>query len=117
MLEALGVNLNLTPEQVAQSIDEIGIGFMFAPNYHSAMKYAAPVRRELGVRTLFNVLGPLTNPAGAKNQVMGVFRHGSVPASRLAECCNASAAAMSWWCMAATAWTKSRGAAQPMSPN
>jgi anthranilate phosphoribosyltransferase len=73
VLEALGVNLNLTPEQVGQSIDQIGIGFMFAPNFHGAMKYAAPVRRELGVRTLFNVLGPLTNPAGADNQVMGVF--------------------------------------------
>jgi len=73
VLEALGVNLNLTPEQVGKSIDEIGIGFMFAPNFHGAMKYAAPVRRELGVRTLFNVLGPLTNPAGADNQVMGVF--------------------------------------------
>lgn len=73
VLEALGVNLNLTPEQVGHSIDQIGIGFMFAPNFHGAMKYAAPVRRELGVRTLFNVLGPLTNPAGADNQVMGVF--------------------------------------------
>ena len=73
VLEALGVNLNLTPAQVGHSIDQIGIGFMFAPNFHGAMKYAAPVRRELGVRTLFNVLGPLTNPAGADNQVMGVF--------------------------------------------
>ena len=73
VLEALGVNLNLTPEQVGKSIDQIGIGFMFAPNFHGAMKYAAPVRRELGVRTMFNVLGPLTNPAGADNQVMGVF--------------------------------------------
>ncbi len=73
VLEALGVNVNLTPEQVAQCVEEIGVGFMFAPNYHSAMKYAAPVRRELGVRTLFNLLGPMTNPAGARNQVMGVF--------------------------------------------
>ena len=73
VLEALGVNLNLTPEQVGRSIDQIGIGFMFAPNFHGAMKYAAPVRKELGVRTLFNVLGPLTNPAVANNQVMGVF--------------------------------------------
>ena len=73
VLEKLGVNLNLSPEQVGQCIDKIGIGFMFAPNFHSAMKYAAPVRRELGVRTIFNVLGPLTNPAGADNQVMGVF--------------------------------------------
>jgi len=73
VLEALGVNINLTPEQVGQCIDEVGIGFMFAPNHHSAMKHAAPVRRELGVRTLFNILGPLTNPAGAANQVLGVF--------------------------------------------
>lgn len=58
---------------MAQEISQIGVGFMFAPNYHSAMKYAAPVRRELGVRTLFNILGPLTNPAGAENQVIGVF--------------------------------------------
>lgn len=74
VLEALGVNVNLTPQQVADCIDEIGIGFMFAPNHHSAMKHAAPVRRELGVRTIFNLLGPLTNPAGAHRQVMGVFR-------------------------------------------
>ncbi|MFA6120467.1 MAG: anthranilate phosphoribosyltransferase [Sideroxydans sp.] len=73
VLEALGVNLTLTPEQVGHSIDQIGIGFMFAPNFHGAMKYAAPVRKELGVRTMFNVLGPLTNPASADNQVMGVF--------------------------------------------
>ena len=73
VLEALGVNLDLSPEQVGKCIDEIGIGFMFAPHFHGAMKHAAPVRRELGVRTIFNVLGPLTNPAGADNQVMGVF--------------------------------------------
>jgi anthranilate phosphoribosyltransferase len=73
VLEALGVNVNLTPQQVAKCVAEIGIGFMFAPNHHSAMKHAAPVRRELGVRTIFNLLGPLTNPANAKRQVMGVF--------------------------------------------
>ncbi len=73
VLEALGVNLNQTPLQVAQCINEIGIGFMFAPNYHAAMKHAAPVRRELGIKTLFNILGPLTNPANAKRQVLGVF--------------------------------------------
>ncbi len=73
VLEVLGVNLALTPAQVAQCIDQIGVGFMFAPSHHSAMKHAAPVRRELGVRTLFNILGPLTNPAGARNQLMGVF--------------------------------------------
>ncbi len=73
VLEKLGVNVNLMPEQVAQCVDDIGVGFMFAPNHHAAMKHAAPVRRELGVRTLFNLLGPLTNPAGARNQVIGVF--------------------------------------------
>lgn len=73
VLEALGANINLAPEQVAKSINEVGVGFMFAPNHHSAMKYAAPVRRELGVKTIFNILGPLTNPAGARQQVMGVF--------------------------------------------
>ena len=73
VLEVLGVNVNLTPQQVAKCVDEIGIGFMFAPNHHSAMKHAAPVRRELGVRTIFNLLGPLTNPANARRQVMGVF--------------------------------------------
>ncbi|MFA5082263.1 MAG: anthranilate phosphoribosyltransferase [Hydrogenophilaceae bacterium] len=73
VLEALGVNVNLAPERVAAAVQEIGVGFMFAPNHHSAMKHAAPVRRELGVRTLFNLLGPMTNPAGAPNQVLGVF--------------------------------------------
>lgn len=73
VLEALGVNVNQTPQQVAASVNGIGIGFMFAPNHHSAMKHAAPVRRELGVRTLFNLLGPMTNPANARRQIMGVF--------------------------------------------
>jgi len=73
VLEALGVKLDLTPEQVARCIDEVGIGFMFAPNFHGAMKHAAPVRRELGVRTIFNILGPLTNGAGAKNVLLAVF--------------------------------------------
>jgi anthranilate phosphoribosyltransferase len=73
VLEALGVNINLSPQAVVDSIAEVGVGFMFAPNHHAAMKHAAPVRRELGVKTLFNILGPLTNPAGARQQVMGVF--------------------------------------------
>jgi len=73
VIEALGAHLDLKPEQIAQSIAQTGIGFMFAPNHHAAMKYAAPVRRELGVRTIFNILGPLTNPAGAPNILMGVF--------------------------------------------
>ncbi len=72
-IEALGGDLRLDCDQVAQCLGETGIGFMFAPNHHSAMKHAAPVRKELGVRTLFNILGPLTNPAGAPNQLLGVF--------------------------------------------
>ena len=73
VLESLGVNINLSPERIAQSIEETGIGFMFAPNHHPAMKNVAPVRKELGVRTIFNILGPLTNPAGAPHILMGVF--------------------------------------------
>ena len=73
VLEAMGANIALTPDQVGSAIKEVGLGFMFAPSHHAAMKYAAPVRKELGVRTIFNLLGPLTNPAGAKNQIMGVF--------------------------------------------
>ena len=73
VLESLGARIDLTPEQVARCIDQVGVGFMFAPAHHGAMKHAAPVRKELGVRTIFNILGPLTNPAGARNQVMGVF--------------------------------------------
>lgn len=72
-LEAAGVNLDLEPEQVAQCVDQVGVGFMFAPNFHSAMKHAVGPRREMGVRTIFNLLGPLTNPAGVPNQVLGVF--------------------------------------------
>ena len=73
VLTALGVNLDVTPDQIAQCIDEIGVGFMFAPAHHSAMKHAIGPRRELAMRTIFNILGPLTNPAGAKRQVLGVF--------------------------------------------
>ncbi len=73
VLEALGVNLDISPEQVATCIDETGIGFLFAQHLHPAMKYAGPVRRELAVRTVFNLLGPLSNPAGAEYQVLGVF--------------------------------------------
>jgi anthranilate phosphoribosyltransferase len=73
VLEALGAKLELTPAQIAQSIESVGVGFMFAPSHHPAMKHAAAVRKELGVRTIFNILGPLTNPAGAQNQLMGVF--------------------------------------------
>src|SRR5690606_3791386 len=73
VLEALGAHIDLTPEQVARCLEQTGVGFMFAPNHHAAMKHAAPVRKELGIRTLFNILGPLTNPARAPNQLMGVF--------------------------------------------
>jgi anthranilate phosphoribosyltransferase len=73
VLEALGANIMLTPAQVGECIEAIGCGFMFAPNHHPAMKNVAPVRREMGVRTIFNILGPLTNPAGAPNTLMGVF--------------------------------------------
>jgi anthranilate phosphoribosyltransferase len=73
VLEALGLNINLSPAQIAQCIAEQGVGFMFAPNHHPAMKNVGPVRRELGIKTIFNILGPLTNPASAPNILMGVF--------------------------------------------
>ena len=73
VMEALGAHINLTPEQVAQCLEQTGIAFMFAPNHHASMKHAAPVRKELGVRTIFNILGPLTNPASAPNILLGVF--------------------------------------------
>src|SRR5881296_4215801 len=73
VMERLGVNLEMDPEKVERSIEEVGIGFMYAPNFHPAMKNVAPVRREIGVRTVFNILGPLTNPAGANAQLIGVY--------------------------------------------
>ncbi|MGE0351333.1 anthranilate phosphoribosyltransferase [Hydrogenophaga sp.] len=73
VLESLGVNINLPPEAIARCIEQVGVGFMFAPNHHPAMKNVAPVRRELGIKTIFNILGPLTNPASAPNILMGVF--------------------------------------------
>ena len=79
VLEALGFNLELAPETIARSIDELGFGFLFAPTHHPAMRHAAPVRRELATRTVFNVLGPLTNPAGARAQVVGVYAAELVP--------------------------------------
>src|SRR6266545_2678219 len=79
VLEALGFDLEQAPERIAQSIDELGFGFMFAPTHHPAMRHAAPVRRELATRTVFNVLGPLTNPAGARAQVVGVYAPELVP--------------------------------------
>lgn len=79
VLEALGFTLEQPPERIEQSIDELGFGFLFAPAHHPAMRYAAPVRRELGMRTVFNVLGPLTNPAGARAQIVGVYAPDLVP--------------------------------------
>src|SRR5258707_14349918 len=79
VLEELGFRLDLDPERIAESIDELGFGFMFAPTHHPAMKHAGPVRRELATRTVFNVLGPLTNPAGARAQVAGWSSPGLVP--------------------------------------
>ncbi len=79
VLEALGFDLSLTPEEIARSIDELGFGFLFAPSHHPAMRHAVPVRRELATRTVFNILGPLTNPAGASGQVVGVFAPDLVP--------------------------------------
>jgi len=73
VLESLGVNINMSPEAIARCIEQVGVGFMFAPNHHPAMKNVAPVRKELGIKTIFNILGPLTNPAGAPNILMGVF--------------------------------------------
>ena len=73
VMESLGININLSPEAIAQCIEQVGVGFMFAPNHHTAMKHVAPIRKELGVRTIFNILGPLTNPASAPNILMGVF--------------------------------------------
>jgi anthranilate phosphoribosyltransferase len=73
VLESLGININLSPEAIARCIEQVGVGFMFAPNHHPAMKNVAPVRRELGIKTIFNILGPLTNPASAPNILMGVF--------------------------------------------
>ncbi|MFC6282222.1 MULTISPECIES: anthranilate phosphoribosyltransferase [Polaromonas] len=73
VIESLGININLPPEAIAKCIEEVGVGFMFAPNHHPAMKNVAPIRKELGVRTIFNILGPLTNPASAPNILMGVF--------------------------------------------
>jgi anthranilate phosphoribosyltransferase len=73
VMESLGININLTPDAIAKCIAQVGLGFMFAPNHHPAMKNVAPVRKELGIKTIFNLLGPLTNPAGAPNILMGVF--------------------------------------------
>ena len=90
LLEAAGVNLNLSSDQVARCIDELGVGFMFAPSHHSAMKYAIGPRKSLGMRTIFNILGPMTNPAGVANQVIGVFSKALVrPVAEVLQCMDA----------------------------
>jgi anthranilate phosphoribosyltransferase len=94
VLEALGVRIDLSPERVLQSIEDLGIGFMFAPSHHSAMRHAAPVRRELGVRTLFNLLGPLSNPASATHQVVGVYDPGRL--EQLAQALGALGLTAAW---------------------
>ena len=105
VMEALGININLPPDAIARCIEEVGVGFMFAPNHHPAMKNVAPVRKELGVRTLFNILGPLTNPASAPNILMGVFHPDLVGIQIRA--LQRLGPNMRWWCTARTAWTKS----------
>jgi anthranilate phosphoribosyltransferase len=94
VLEALGVRIDLTPEQAQQCIEEVGIGFLFAPSHHAAMRHAAPVRRELGIRTLFNLLGPLSNPASATHQVVGVYDGGRV--EQLAEALGSLGLTAAW---------------------
>ena len=105
VLEALGFELELPPEQIATSIDELGFGFLFAQAHHPAMKYAGPVRRELAARTVFNVLGPLTNPAGARAQVLGVYAPGSRARSPRRSCSSTRAARS--WCTARMGSTSS----------
>ena len=115
LLEAAGIYLNLTPVQVARCIDSLGIGFMFAQTHHSAMKHAAGPRRDLGLRTLFNMLGPLTNPAGVKHRWSGCSPRPC--AARWPKCCNAWAASMCWWCTPRTVWMSSAWLHRPSWPN
>ncbi len=115
VLEALGVNLEVTTEVVQSCISKVGIGFMFAPLFHSAMKHVAPVRREMGIRTVFNILGPLANPAGAKRQVLGVYKRELVPV--MAEVLGRLGAAAHWWYTAPTASTRSPSPGPPLWPS
>ena len=105
------MKIELTPEQVASCIDEIGFGFMFAPNHHAATKHVVPVRKELAVRTIFNFLGPLTNPAGARRQLLGVSDR--TYQETIAEALSASAASARWWFPPTTAWTSSASTRAP----
>jgi anthranilate phosphoribosyltransferase len=106
VLESLGVVVDLPAPDVGRCLDEVGMAFLFAPRLHPAMRHVAPVRRELGVRTIFNLLGPLTNPAGVERQVIGVPSREASPSSP--ERSRASAACTRWWCTAGTASTRSR---------
>ncbi len=110
------MNINLTPEQVGQCIEQTGIGFMFAPTHHPAMKNVAPIRKEMGVRTIFNILGPLTNPADAPNILMGVF-HPDLVGIQVRVMQRLGAKHAPSWCTARTAWTKSRWAPPRWSAN
>jgi anthranilate phosphoribosyltransferase len=105
VLESLGVNINLSPEQIAESIAQTGLGFMFAPNHHPAMKNVAPVRREMGIKTIFNLLGPLTNPAECAQHPDGCVsrRPGRHSGARVAA---NWALNTPWWCTAVTAWMR-----------
>ena len=105
LLEAAGANLELDPVQVGECIRDVGVGFLFAPRHHSAMRHAVGPRREMAVRTIFNLLGPLTNPAGAPNQLLGVFGpHGY---ARWRRCFGSWAVSACWWCTPKTGWTRS----------
>lgn len=112
VLEALGVKLNLTSAAVGQCINTLGVGFMFAPNHHPAMKNVVPIRKDLGVRTIFNILGPLTNPAKAPNIVMGVFHSELVGIQ--AKVLQLMVRSMHLWCMAKTALMKLPSRDQPL---
>ena len=104
MLESLGVRIDLTPESAARSLDLLGITFLFAPNYHTALRHAAGPRREIGVRTVFNVLGPLTNPAGRHRQLLGVYADSLVrPVAEVLRAARQPSAP--GWCTGATAST------------
>ena len=112
LLEKLGINLQMAPEEVARCVEEIGVGFMFAPAHHGAMKHAIGPRKELGCRTIFNILGPMTNPANVKRQLIGVFtKELCRPMRRF---CTAWAPNTLWWCTRRMAWTKSAWPAPPM---
>ena len=116
VLEAAGVDITLTPEQVGKCIDECGIGFMFAPTHHAATRHVMEARREIGVRTVFNLLGPLTNPAGARRQLVGVFDKKWVRAAGRSVRADWEASTR-WWCARTTGWMKSRWPPPQMSPN